>query len=137
MASVVATAIPNDSTRDSKLRWYRKHSESARDIGPIPAVTNPKRRESCRNNFRRFCETYFKNAFHLAWSEDHLKAIAKIEATALEAGLFAFAMPRGSGKTTLCKIAVLWALLYGHRRYLLLVGATGGAARKLLAGIKT
>jgi hypothetical protein len=134
MASAPATV---DSARESKLRWYHKQSESARDIGPIPAVKNARRREKCRLNFRLFCETYFKKTISLDWSDDHLKAISKIEVTSLEAGLFAFAMPRGSGKTTLCKIAVLWALLYGHRRYLVLIGATGSAASKLLAGIKT
>jgi hypothetical protein len=139
--TAVAARAKNDraaeSHRDSALRHARNQSESVRDIGPVPAVKNAKRRESCRNDFRLFCETYFKTAFHLAWSDDHLKAIAKIELTTLEAGLFAFAMPRGSGKTTLCKVAVLWALLYGHRRYLVIVGATDSAARKLLAGIKT
>ena len=33
----------------------------------------------------------------------------------LDGGLFAMAMPRGSGKTTLCGCACIWAVLYGHR----------------------
>jgi hypothetical protein len=137
VTAVATRRTAEESHRNAALKHARVQSESVRDIGPVPAVKNPKRRESCRDDFRKFCETYFKNAFHLEWSDDHLKAIAKIELTTLEAGLFAFAMPRGSGKTTLCKIAVLWALLYGHRRYLVIVGATDSAARKLLAGIKT
>ena len=50
------------------------------------------------------------------WSDDHLKVIAKIEQAVLDGGLFAMAMPR-SGKTSLCEIACLWALLYGHREF--------------------
>ena len=51
--------------------------------------------------------------FYLPWSPDHLRAIEKIEQAVLNGDKFALAMPRGSGKTTLCKIAVLWAASTG------------------------
>ena len=34
--------------------------------------------------------------------------IRKIEAAVLHGGLFALAMPRGNGKTTICERAMLW-----------------------------
>ena len=72
-------------------------SESGRDIGALPKVVNPKRKAACSTSFRAFCETYFPATFGLAWSADHLKVIAAIEAAVTKGGLFAFAMPRGSG----------------------------------------
>lgn len=89
-------------------------------------------REACRYDFARFCRTYFPLAFRHEFSPDHLKAIAKIEAAVLQGMLVAFAMPRGYGKTTLSKAAALWAILYGHRRWVVLIGATGPLAIKLL-----
>ncbi|MEY3231505.1 MAG: hypothetical protein RL689_1594, partial [Planctomycetota bacterium] len=83
-----------------------------------------------------FCETYFGQTFHLKWSDDHLKVIAKIEQAVLEGGLFAMAMPRGSGKTSLCEVACLWALLYGHREFVALIGSDEEHAAGMLESIK-
>jgi len=112
-------------------------SLSGRNIGELPAVVNPPRRAACRKTFRLFCETYFPQTFNLPWSDDHLKVIAKIEQAVLEGGLFAMAMPRGSGKTSLCEAACLWALLYGHREFVALVGADEDHAVHMLESIKT
>lgn len=54
-------------------------SLSGRDIGDLPAVINPERKQQAGESFQFFCETYFPLSFHLAWSPDHLKVIAKIE----------------------------------------------------------
>lgn len=114
----------------------REESAAGRDIGAIPDVVDPDRRESCRESFRTFCETYFPDRFPLAWSPDHLTAIERIEDAVLRGGQFAFAMPRGSGKTTLCETAATWALLYGHRRFVVLIGSTEPAAEELLGSFK-
>ncbi|TVQ33618.1 MAG: hypothetical protein EA376_01820 [Phycisphaeraceae bacterium] len=98
-------------------------SRAGRDIGPLPEVVNPQRKQECERDFRGFCERYFPATFHLAWSEDHLKVIARIERAVLEGGLCAMAMPRGSGKTSLCETACLRALVYGHREFVALIGA--------------
>ena len=34
-------------------------SQQGRDIGDLPEVENPDRKEACRHDFRLFCETYF------------------------------------------------------------------------------
>jgi len=111
-------------------------SSEARDIGDMPKVADPKRRASCRLNFRAFCETYLTDLFPLAWSPDHLTAIAKIEGAVLRGELFAFAMPRGSGKTTLSEAACLWAMLYGHRQFIVLVGADQTIASSMADSLK-
>jgi hypothetical protein len=45
-------------------------------------------------------------------------------------------MPRGSGKTTIARIASIWAIVYGHRRWVCVIGATDDAAKKLLSSTK-
>lgn len=111
-------------------------SLEGRDIGELPPVMNPERKEQAARSFRFFCETYFAQTFHLAWSPDHLKVIAKIEQAVLHGGLFALAMPRGSGKTTVAECACLWAILFGHREFVALVGASEEHAEEMLDSIK-
>jgi len=111
-------------------------SQSGRDIGELPEVAEPDRKARAATDFRLFCEIYFPQTFHLPWSEDHLKVIAKIERAVLEGGLFAMAMPRGSGKTSLCETACLWAMLYGHREFVCLIGSDEDHAAGMLDSIK-
>jgi hypothetical protein len=111
-------------------------SQAGRDIGELPAVIDSKRMEECRDNFRLFCESYFPLTFNLEWSDDHLRVIAKIEQAVLHGGLFAMAMPRGSGKSTLAETACLWAMVYGHRDFVTLIGSDEGHALSMLDSIK-
>ena len=111
-------------------------SLSGRDIGELPAIANADRKARAERDFRFFCEQYFPQTFHLPWSPDHLKVIAKIEQAVLEGGLFAMAMPRGSGKTSLCETACLWALVYGHREFVALIGSDEDHAENMLDSIK-
>ena len=111
-------------------------SLSGRDIGEMPAVVNAERKDRASRDFRFFCEQYFPQVFHLPWSPDHLKVVAKIEQAVLEGGLFAMAMPRGSGKTSLCETACLWALVYGHREFVALIGSDKEHAASMLDSIK-
>ncbi len=126
-----------DAIRERARARSEALSLSGRNIGVLPAVANPERRESCARNFRAFCETYFPQTFNLPWAPDHLKVIAKIELAVTEGGLFAMAMPRGSGKTSLCEMACLWALIYGHREFAALIGADEDHAVHMLESIKT
>jgi len=114
----------------------RERSVSGRDIGLCPEVKDPVRWAACERDFKLFCETYFPETFNLEWSGDQLKVIAKIEKAVLEGGLFAMAMPRGSGKTSLCEAACLWAILYGHRCFIALVGSDEGAAIEMMDSLK-
>src|SRR5690606_16421829 len=111
-------------------------SLAGRDIGELPEVVDPERKEQAARDFKFFCEAYFPQTFHLAWSADHLKVIAKIEQAVLHGGLFAMAMPRGSGKTTICECACIWAVLYGHREFVCLIGSDESHAADMLDSIK-
>ena len=130
-------SLDYESVRADAARRSSERSLEGRDIGELPAVENQERTESCRNDFKLFCETYFPEVYQLKWSDDHLRAIAKIQKSVLEGGLFALAMSRGSGKSSLTETAAIWAMLYGHREFVVLVGASESAALEMLDSIKT
>jgi len=132
-----ATAGGYEAHKDAVAKRQLDQARSARDIGALPEVVNPQRKESCERNFQLFCEEYFPHTFELEWSEDHLKAIDKIETSVMLGGLFALAMPRGSGKSSISEIACIWAMLYGHREFVTLIGSTEAAALEMLDSIKT
>lgn len=126
-----------EERRNAERDRQAEQSLAGRDIGPLPEVVNPDRKAACERNFQLFCESYFPETYALAWSPDHLKVIEKIETAVLRGGLFALALPRGSGKTTITESAALWSMLYGHREFITLIGATESAALELLDSLKT
>ena len=134
---VGATAGDYDRRRERSAKRQADQSRAGRDIGPLPPVRDQLRRDGCERSLRRFLETYLAPAFYLGWSQDHLDVIADMERAILEGRLFAVAMPRGSGKTTLILGAVIWALLYGHRKYVAIIGATEKHAERLLTSIRS
>lgn len=126
-----------EDRRNAERDRQAEQSLAGRDIGPLPEVVNPDRKAACERNFQLFCESYFPETYSLAWSPDHLKVIEKIETAVLRGGLFALALPRGSGKTTITESAALWSMLYGHREFVVLIGSTESAALELLDSLKT
>ena len=128
------------SYEEQKRRQAERNADAVRsgqDIGQIPAVVDPERKERAEASFQFFCETYFPEVFYLPWSADHRRVIEKIERAVLSGGLFAMAMPRGSGKTVLCQTAVLWSALTGATPFVTLIAASAERARDLLENIKT
>ncbi len=122
--------------RRKQAERNRAATKAAQDIHPIPEIEDYERRLACGESFREFCETYFATAFHRRWSDDHLRVIQRIEKAVRDGGLFAFAMPRGSGKTTLARCSALWAILYGYRPFVCLIGAADDRAKELLLPVK-
>lgn len=137
--NAIAPADPSEQYERHKAsvgERNRAMSALARDIGELPDVVDEARKEACRRDFKLFCESYFQSRFHLAWADDHLKVISTIESVVLEGGLYAIAMPRGSGKTSLCEVAAIWAMLYGHRDFVVLIAADKKKSTDLLDAIK-
>jgi len=124
------------AARKKQAERNRAAVRAAQDIAPIPQIADVERRKAAGDAFRVFCETYCGRAFWRAWSGDHLRVIAKIERAVREGGLFAFAMPRGSGKTALAWHAALWAVLHGYRPFVCLIGGEERKARELLRSIR-
>jgi hypothetical protein len=124
--------------RNAANRNSLEKSEDKRDIAPgYPGSGDKALLAACERDLERFCKSYFPNAFSLPWSKDHLKAIERLQSITLDGGLFALAMPRAAGKTTLAVRTALWALLYKHRRFVCLIGATEDHAKGLLKHFKT
>jgi len=123
--------------RNQAAAKMAENRDSVREIGSIPAVSDIERKEKCCEDLGLFLKTYMPATFSLPWSPDHKLVIEKIQKCIMGGGLFSEAMPRGSGKTQMCAGAALWGALYGHRRYIVLIGAKAGNTREIQEGIMT
>jgi hypothetical protein len=122
--------------RDHVAQKRREATRAGQDIGAIPAVVNWERRLACRLDLPLFIRTYLAWSFPKPFSADHLTALGKAKQAVLYGGLFAQAAPRGDGKSERTKATALWASLYGHRKFTLMIGATSGASMELLDGVR-
>lgn len=136
--------LHDDTVRRFVMREYhaRRNAsvrKSRNDIGELPAVAHPERRERCRLDLKAFIEEYFREEgkFDLPWSSAHLEAMKRMEQSVLNGGKYALAMSRGSGKTAITERCALWAVLYGHRRFVLFVGDGKAASSEALETIRT
>lgn len=139
---LVRNEISKDDDYEQAKEYARERnaerSASGRDIGSIPQVVNEKRKLSCKFSLKLFYITYFKSQlFPFEFSEAHDKAIELLEKTILYGGAHAMAMPRGTGKTTLCECAALWSTAFHHRKYVVFIGSTRQDGLKSLEAIKT
>jgi hypothetical protein len=130
------TPMAYEERKRREAERNRLKALTGQDIGPLPDVADPQRRQDACASFKTFCETYFPQVFYRPWSTDHLRVLAKIEQCVRKGGLFAFAMPRGSGKTAMASLGGLWAVLIGARPFVCLIGGAKDAAQKLLANIR-
>jgi hypothetical protein len=119
-----------------QIAAHRLLTEHGQDIGKISACKNPARRDKAIASFRVFCDTYFPDIFFLPWSHDLLKVCAKVERVVIRHDKLVILMPRGSGKSVLAKAAVLWAVLSGRHKYVILIGAIADNATKDLQWFK-
>jgi hypothetical protein len=99
-------------------------------------VVDPARRRAADRSLILFCETYFPAKFALAWSDDHRRIIAQMQTAIETGGWFALAMPRGSGKTTLCLVATIWALLTGRHAFVMVICSGEDHATALVTNMK-
>jgi hypothetical protein len=125
-----------DRKRKESARVQQQQAAEGRDIGCIREIVNVKRRNACKKSLQLFCEIYNPEPFYFKWSADHLRVITAIERAVKGGFLQAFAMPRGSGKTTLCRMAILWAASYALTPYPFLVNSTAAKAEDSLDAVK-
>ena len=126
-----------DKVKERARKHARTITQKGQDVGAIPPPVNFTRRLKADNDFQFFCESYFPDQYNLAWSKDHLRIIKKIERVICDGETMAVAMPRGSGKTTLCQTAVIWAMLTGRHSFVFLIAGTDEKALDMLKNIKT
>lgn len=124
-----------DRAERERLR-QREASEHARDIGPLPDIADPKRLNACQADLERGLRTYFPARFPLPFSPNHQRVIGAIQEAATKGLLQAIAMPRGSGKTTICECAAILVVLFAWHHYVAILGATQKDGRKRLDSVK-
>ncbi|TWT43056.1 Phage terminase large subunit (GpA) [Thalassoglobus neptunius] len=134
--STPPASTPYERQRQRSARYQLDKSRQVREIGPLPPIDNPKRRSHAERDLKFYLETYHAPAFPFAWSQDHLLLIKRAEVVIRQGALFALAMPRGSGKTTLCRHACQWAINYGFHRYVFLIGANEDKGEEALQTIQ-
>lgn len=110
--------------KDRTARRQRQLAVEGAEIGPLPDVGDPDRKAGCRLNLQLYLETYHPETFRNPWSQAQLDLIARCERAIRHGGLCAVAYPRGEGKSSIVECALLWAILYGHHRYVFILKAT-------------
>lgn len=141
-ASQAATSAAYETKKERERERNASNSRKGREVlevlqlGEMPGPADPARKARAQDDFRFFLETYFPARFPLSWSADHERLIDAMQTIVVQGGLQAFAMPRGSGKTTLCECAVMWTMLTGRRKFVALVGASSKHAEEMLESIK-
>lgn len=135
-APVSADADKYTAKKERERARNSAASRSGRDVGEIPAVANPARRAAAEGHLRTFLLTYLAHWFPKPFSPDQEDLIDEIQHVGDEGGLKAYALPRGSGKTTICEGSVLWAALKGRRRFIAFIGASRDGASESLDTLK-
>ncbi|HZZ78552.1 MAG TPA: terminase gpA endonuclease subunit [Gemmataceae bacterium] len=141
MAESPTETTGNPSAYAAKLAYQtQKNAANAKahnNVGPIPQCGNPERRAACEADAELFYKTYFPKVFPLPFSDDHREFIRTAEQVIESGGMVPLVMPRGSGKTALCRRLVLRAILYGRRKYVFLINADAPLANRSLEAIKS
>ena len=123
--------------RDARNSRQRRVTDDLRDIGPPPQIVDMARRKECGDSLETFLLTYFPETFNLSFSDDHRYLLDCATKVLHGGGQFVCAMPRGSGKTSIFQKAMIWAILYGYRRFPMLLAGDDARFKTLLSGIKT
>ena len=135
MAAKSKEALEN--RRRSTLERGRATSRLGADIGEIAKPLNPDRREACRLDLAKFLVEYFPQSTGLSpFSDDHNRVIGRIQDCILRGGRFINAVYRGFAKSTISENSLLWAMLYGHRRFGAIFAAEADLATKAITSIK-
>ena len=126
-----------EGARSAAAARSRDRYAAVAEIGDIPPVQNKERREECRRNLLLYLITYFPNSTGLSpFSDDHERMIARLQKTLLEGGRTLNAVYRGFAKTTITERAALWAVSYGHRKYIPIFSSSRTSANEIIDSIK-
>lgn len=135
MAKQAKTKQQYNELEAQRLLMARKRAEAR--VVEIPKVVNWKRRNKCRNNPELFCKTYFPDLFFNPFTDNQRAIISAIAERFQIGGYQAIAAERGSGKTTIVKVVgAMWAVLYGHIKFIILIRANSRESKDMLADIK-
>ena len=126
-----------ESRDQQKLGNQELRRAAGRDIGSIPQIQDLKRRRRCEKYPPRFLKTYFPHAFFNAFSKYQLEDIETMATAIRQGGLFALAWPRGDGKTTTLIGMIIYAIVYGYRRFIVPIGSDAADAQAMVDNIRS
>jgi len=124
------------TSQNTTAETMRKRREAYRDIGEIPPIKDLKRRQKARKSLYQFIQTYQKHIYLKPIADCHKKAIDILEQAIRKGGKFCLALPRGFLKSTMMESAVVYCLMYGFRKYILLIGASETMSAEMLLNIR-
>lgn len=131
------TSEQGEQHRQAMAARSRELSASVSDIGELPPVADPDRKERCRLDLLSFLVEYFPHSTGLhPFSDDHIRVIRRMEHCILHGGRVLNAVYRGFAKTTISENAAIWATIYGHRAFVPVFGAAKDQADQIISSIK-
>lgn len=122
--------VEEDDAPLTDLERRRQKTLESQEIGPLPAIANPDRRAACKYNLELYIYTYHRASLindrgvYLGLSPYQKEMVKAFQDVILNGGKKARSVRRGGLKSTLARIAAEWAVLNGHRKFPVLVGAT-------------
>lgn len=116
------------SARNAEV--INEKTAAAQEIGPLPPVADSTRRADCSQNLELFCREYFAATFFKGFSPYQIDMIRAFENGMFEGGKKTRAVRRGGLKSTLARVAAIWAVVNGIRTFVVLVGATDSKANE-------
>lgn len=120
-----------------QAEYSRRESSEFAEIGPIPEITRGDLREACRLDLHKFLvECFPESTGQKPFGPGQVQAIQTIESVILHGGRVVQAFPRGYCKTDISLRAAIWAVTYGHRRFVPIIGASRTAASDVIDAIK-
>lgn len=114
----------------------RDQRDAYRDIGEAPQCVHPEERAAAESDMAAWLKRYFADVYPLPWADHHREAMTRLSYSLGNPGYFAFAMPRGDGKTAIVEGGTIYGILTGKQDYIILIGQTQAKARELLDDIK-
>ena len=119
----------------SSTERSKRFRAKGREIGLIPRCRHRRVRANCRLDLLRFgllycMDTYegMKPLLKRRPSPRMERFVRALQEKILHGGLKHVRWPRGKGKTTWVKIAIIWAGLYGHKTFMVVVEKVKGMA---------
>lgn len=120
----------------SSTERSKRFRARGREIGEIPRCRHRRVREKFRYDLLGFGLTYgmdtyegMKPLMKRRPSPRMERFVRALQDKILHGGLKHVRWPRGKGKTTWVKIAIIWAALYGHKFFMVVVEKTKGMAQ--------
>jgi len=106
---------------------------SARKL-TLPPIVDVMRRKRAARTLQTFIEEYFPS--HCPqWTPNQEMLRKNIEVIIRKGGHGAFACPRGMGKTTLSRLAVLWAVANGLKKNIVVACSEKQTANQFIASV--